>query len=143
MRSLRASVVMVAGCALLVGTAGATGISSGIPYEISITVGGNTIGLGDLDYTYTPVYSDGQVVHGSYQLGADEVTPNGTLTDWVSSFDIDPQVTNNFTVTNTTLLPQVFTVTVTSPIAPVLPSSLMRGSIGLTITDQGPLDGGG
>jgi PEP-CTERM motif len=142
MRAVRALLV-VAAVALLAGSASATGISSGIPYNLSITVGGNTIGLGDLDYTYTPTYSDGQVVHGIYQLGADEVTPNGSLTDWVSTFDIDPQVTNNFTVVNTTLVAQVFTVSVTSPIAPVLPTSLMRGSIGVTITDEGPLDGNG
>jgi hypothetical protein len=141
MRSLRAFVVLVAGVALLAGSAGATGVSSGIPYNLSVSVGGNTYGLPDLDYTYTPTYVSGDLVHGAYQLNTDEVTPYGTITDWGSAFDIDPQVTNNFTVVNTTLVAQVFTVSVTSPIAPVLPTSLMRGSIGVTITDEGPLDG--
>lgn len=140
MRALRVLVVSTVGLWLFAGTAGATGISSGIPYELQVTIGGNVVGLGDLVYTFRPA-GDGS--GGTYQLTADEVTPFGTVTDWGSTYDIDPQVTNNFTVVNTTLLTQVFTVSVTSPIAPVLPTSLMRGSIGITLTDEGPLDGFG
>jgi hypothetical protein len=137
---MRALFAAAAGALLLAGSADATGISSGVPYTLSVTVGGNTYDLSDLDYTYTPYYSGTDLTGGSYDLDTPAVTPDGTITDWGSIFDIDPQVTNNFTVVNTTLVSQVFTVTVTSPIAPVLPTSLMRGSIGITITDEGPLD---
>jgi PEP-CTERM motif len=138
--SVRALLAAAAGLGLLAGAAGATGISSGIPYELQVWVGGNYYDLDDIAHSYTPYYSGGNLVGGSYQLTSDAVTPYGTITDWVSVFDVDPQVTNNFTVVNTTLVSQVFTVTVTSPIAPVLPTSLMRGSIGITLTDEGPLD---
>jgi hypothetical protein len=125
---------------MLAGTAGATGTSSGVPYELQVWIGGNYYDLGDVPHTFTPyVGGDG----GTYQMTTDAVTPYGTITDWTSTYDIDPQVTNNFTVVNTTLVAQVFTVTVTSPIAPVLPTSLMRGSIGISLTDEGPLDGFG
>jgi hypothetical protein len=146
---MRALWVGAAGLALLAAPAGAIGTSSGYPYTLLIAVSAAgeeqgppiaTIGLGDLSYTWTPA-GDGS--GGSYELSAPEVTPYGTLSDWDSSYDIDPQVTNNFTVVNTTAGSLVYTVTVTSPIAPVLPSSLMRGSIGITLTDEGPLDGNG
>jgi hypothetical protein len=137
MRALRAFLVAASGFCLLAGTAGATGISSGAPYVLQVTIGGNSYGLGDLVYTYTPT-GDGS--GGTYQLTGSAVTPYGTVTGWDSTYDIDPQVSNNFTVVNTTALPQIFTVSVTSPIAPVLPTSLMRGSIGITLTDEGPLD---
>jgi hypothetical protein len=142
MRSIRASFV-VAAALLLAGSAGAAGTSSGIPYELQVWVGGNYYDLDDVPHTYVPNYYGGDLVGGTYQLTTDTVTPYGTITDWGSVFAVDPQVTNNFTVVNTTLVSQVFTVSVTSPIAPVLPTSLMRGSIGITITDEGPLDGGG
>jgi hypothetical protein len=142
MRSVRASLV-VAAALLLAGSASATGVPSGTPYEVLVTVGGNTYDLDDMPHSYAGHYYGGYLVGGNYELTSDVVTPNGTITDWSSVFATDPQVTNNFTVTNTTLVAQVFTVSVTSPIAPVLPTSLMRGSIGVTITDQGPLDGNG
>ncbi len=97
-----------------------------------------SLGLGDLTYTWTP---KGDGSGGTYVLTEDEVTEYGTITDWISSYDIDPQVTNNFTVVNNSGVAQVYTVT--SPIAPVLPTSLMRGSLSIALTDEGPLDGFG
>jgi hypothetical protein len=53
MRSLRAFLIAASGFCLLAGTAGATGISSGAPYVLQVTIGGNSYGLGDLVYTPT------------------------------------------------------------------------------------------
>jgi hypothetical protein len=139
MRSLRVLFVSAAVClSLVAGTAGATGTSSGYPYELQVWIGGNYYDLDDVPHTFTPTATG-----GTYLMMSDVGTPYGTITSWNSTYDIDPQVTNNFTVVNTTLVAQVFTVSVTSPIAPVLPTSLMRGSIGITLTDEGPLDGNG
>lgn len=137
MRFLRTSVVALALC-LIAGTAGATGYSSGIPYDLSVTIGGNTVHLEDLAHSTTP---DADGTGSLYVMTAPEVTPFGTVTSWSSYYNVDPQVSNNFVVVNTSLVAQVFTVSVTSPIAPVLPTSLMRGSIGVTLTDEGPLVG--
>jgi hypothetical protein len=120
----------------LAGSAGAYGTSSGAPYDLEISVGGNPYSLGDLTTTYV---GDGN--SGTYTLSAPKVTPNGTISAWSSYYNVDPQVSNNFTVVNTTGVAQIFTVSVTSPIAPVAPTSLMRGSIGITLTDEGPLVG--
>ncbi len=136
MRSIRLLLVSTFALALGAGSASAAGISSGYDYILSIGIGGNTYTLDDLDTTF--VQSPG--VGGTYTLNSPAVTPNGTVTSWSSTYEIDPQVTNNFTVVNTTLVAQIFTVSVTSPIAPVGPTSLMRGSIGITLTDEGPLD---
>ena len=142
MRSLRILFRSLLALCLLAGTAAATGISSGAPYVLLVTVGDPLTpaleaGLADLPHTWTP---NGGGTGGTYLLTGDAVTPYGTITGWSSTYDIDPQVSNNFTVVNTTLVTQVFTVSVTSPIAAVLPTSLMRGSIGITLTDEGPLD---
>ena len=139
MRSLRVLFVSAAVClSLIAGTAGATGTSSGYPYELQVWIGGNYYDLDDVPHTFTPTATG-----GTYLMTSEVGTPYGMITSWNSTYDIDPQVTNNFTVVNTTLVAQVFTVSVTSPIAPVLPTSLMRGSIGITLTDEGPLDGNG
>jgi hypothetical protein len=140
---MRALWVGAAGLALLAAPAGAIGVPSGVPYELLVTVGGNNYDLDDVPHSYVSHYYGGLLVGGNYELTSEVVTPYGTITDWSSYFATDPQVSNNFTVVNNTLVSQVFTVSVTSPIAPVLPTSLMRGSIGITITDEGPLDGGG
>ena len=138
MRSIGLLAVCAAVVALGAAPALAGGISSGHPYQLTVDIGGNVYHLYDLDTTYTPT-GDGSS-GGTYVLNGDAVTPYGTVTDWDSTYDIDPQVSNNFTVVNTTAFAQIFSVSVTSPIAPVLPTSLMRGSIGITLTDQGPLD---
>ena len=136
MRSFRLLLALTLGTTLAAGTALADGISSGVPYALSVTVGTNTFQLADLDVTYVPT-GDGS--GGTWSLNAPAVTEFGIISDWDSTYNIDPQVSNNFTVVNNTLASQIFSVTVISPIAPVLPTSLMRGSIGITLTDTGPL----
>jgi hypothetical protein len=137
MRSIRVLVASAAALLLGAGPALAGGISSGVDYVLSVGIGGNTYTLDDLDTSYLSLPGIG----GTWTLDAPAVTPYGTVDSWSSHYEYDPQVSNNFSVTNTTLVAQIFTVSVTSPIAPVLPTSLMRGSIGITLTDQGPLVG--
>lgn len=58
------------------------------------------------------------------------------LDSWDMSFDPDPVVTGITSVTNVGVAPQQFTLTFTLPVAPVLPSSLMGGSIQGGVTDN-------
>jgi hypothetical protein len=147
MRSIRLFAIFALALGVAAGTANATGTSSGVPYSMSLSVGSNTLHLYNLDTTYTPT-GDGST-GGTYDLNAPlvltnpDTSPLATVSDWSSGYNTDPQVTNNFTVVNNSLVAQIFTVSVTSPIVPTGPTSLMRGSIGITLTDQGPLDGFG
>jgi hypothetical protein len=144
MRSFRLLIVSAMALGLLAGTANAGGISSGVPYSMTIGVGGNTLALGDLSTTYVHS-SDGTggtyTLNGPITLTNPDTSPLATVQTWDSTYAYDPQVTNNFTVVNNSLVAQIFTVSVTSPIAAVSPTSLMRGSIGITLTDEGPLNG--
>lgn len=63
-----------------------------------------------------------------------------TVSDWSMTLDSDPFVTNNFTITNNTTSTQTYTMTATVGVSPAIASGLMRGSVGLTLTDN---DGNG
>jgi len=64
-------------------------------------------------------------------------TQNGLqLTDWSITVDSDPLVTNNFAITNTSSSTQTFTIGTTISVLPAIPNGLMRGSIGLSVTDN-------
>jgi len=64
-------------------------------------------------------------------------TGNGLqLTDWSVTVDSDPLVTNNFAITNTSGSTQTFTIGTTIGVSPAIPNGLMRGSIGLSVTDN-------
>ena len=89
MRSLRVLLVSAFVLALGAGVASAGGISSGAPYELSVSIGGNAYTLSDLDTTY--VHKD--EIGGTYTLNAPAVTPFGTVTNWGSTYEFDPQVT--------------------------------------------------
>jgi len=49
--------------------------------------------------------------------------------------DLDPFVSGNWAITNTSLVTQFFTLIVDLPVAPVLPTSLMYGSSSITVSD--------
>jgi hypothetical protein len=51
------------------------------------------------------------------------------------SFDVDPGVSGNWAVTNNSLVAQIFTLSVTVPVLPVAPSSLMFGSSTISVSD--------
>jgi hypothetical protein len=97
---------------------------------LQIDLGGESVGLGDLTTSYTPT-----TYGGVYTLTAPYAGTNGTISQWSSAYDTDPFVTQNFTVTNPTGVTQTYVFTVTSPIVPQLPTTLMSGSVGLTITN--------
>jgi len=59
-----------------------------------------------------------------------------TVSNWSMTLDSDPFVTNNFTITNTTTSTQTYTMTATVGVSPAIASGLMRGSVGLTLTDN-------
>ena len=62
---------------------------------------------------------------------------------WTGSADVDPIINSNFSITNTTVSTQTFTVTVLSPVVPPIPGgTLMGGSVSGSVTD-GTLNGVG
>jgi hypothetical protein len=101
--------------------------------------GGDLVnGTGALPHSYTPS-ADGY--GGTYVMTGGPLTdPEGLyrIDSWSSQFDTDPFVTNNLTVTNISAVTQIFSVTVLSPIVPQLPSTLMDGSVGITVTSAPP-----
>jgi hypothetical protein len=58
-----------------------------------------------------------------------------TLNDWDSQFNNDPFVTNNFNVTNNSLVTLIFDVIVTQPVVVTGPQTAMSGSVGITLTN--------
>lgn len=56
---------------------------------------------------------------------------------WNCTFDPDPFVTANIVVTNNDVVAQNFSLLMTLPIAPVVPSPIIDGSISGTLTDLG------
>jgi hypothetical protein len=139
MRSLRTLLGGLAVVAMAV--LGSSAWGNPIPgYEMSIWAGGDQIYLSELTegehYSYTPT-ADGY--GGTYLLLAPVVDTEGLykITSWNSAFDVDPFVTNNVSVTNTSGSPQNFVFTVTSPVIPALGATTMNGSIGITITNTG------
>jgi hypothetical protein len=58
------------------------------------------------------------------------------LDGWSLSMDSDPFVTNNFTITNTSVSTQTYTLGTTIGISPAIPNGAMQGSIGFTLTDN-------
>lgn len=50
-------------------------------------------------------------------------------------YDVDPGVSGNWAITNNSLVTQIFTVSVSAPVLPVAPSSLMFGSTSISIAD--------
>lgn len=65
-----------------------------------------------------------------------EATRGLNMDGWSLSMDSDPFVTNNFTITNTSGSTQTYSFTTMVGVVPAIPNSLMRGSVGLTLTDN-------
>ncbi len=60
----------------------------------------------------------------------------GYLVEWDGvSFDLDPGVSGNWSVTNTSLVTQTMVLAVVVPVLPVGPSSLMFGSTTVSVSD--------
>jgi hypothetical protein len=73
------------------------------------------------------------VADGSYDYG-----PGSYEVTWQQvSFDVDPRVAGVWAVTNNSGLTQNFTLSVSVPVLPVLPSSLMFGSSTISVGDAG------
>jgi hypothetical protein len=72
---------------------------------------------------------------------ADDYAAEGTaqepefILDWDISGKYDPTVNGAFSVTNLLAVPQTFTLTVTVPVPPIGPTSLIGGSVGGSFTD--------
>lgn len=99
-------------------------------YLMTFSVDGLGV-LGTVNGAHDDDYGD----TGYYHL--DDVTLGGVafIDYWNSSYDIDPFVTNNFSITNISAFPQTYDILVTSPILPTGPLTDMTGSVGLTITN--------
>jgi hypothetical protein len=102
-----------------------------LPYHMWVNLGGNYADDTTLPLTFTP-----DTYGGTWVLNGPVVDPKGTVLSWNSVYDTDPFVTNNVSLINTTGVTQTYIVGVTSPIVPQLPSTLMSGSIGITITND-------
>ena len=101
-------------------------------YSMWVNLGGEYFSGADLapDLTFVA-----DAYGGTWTLNGPVAATNGTVSSWSSVYDFDPFVTNNVSIVNTTGVVQTYIVGVTSPIAPQLPSTLMNGSIGITITN--------
>jgi len=98
------------------------------------------------DLTTTTVNDAGEAVAGSDGTFASGEVTGTSLTglwdaQWDWTFNPDPFVTNNFTLTNLSGSTQTFTITSIANILPIGPASLTSGSIDGSITDI-PLYGG-
>lgn len=67
---------------------------------------------------------------GDYQI------EDGVVVDWTLSMDSNPFVNNNFTIINLTGSTQIYSLTTTLGIMPVIPNGLMRGAINVSFLDN-------
>ena len=110
-------------------------------YDMQIAVQGQNVGLGDLvtakDVGWTPATNGGTyTLKAPVSVGLDSNNqPVFSIDSWTSQVDVDPFVTNNLNVTNTSGLTQTFVITVTLPIVPQTPATAMSGSVGITLTN--------
>lgn len=129
MAFLRSRFGLAVALLLLAGPAAADTLPAN--YNMWVNLGGTYYSPNDLPLTYAP-----SSVGGSWTLNGPVAAANGTVDSWSSVFDMDPFVTNNVSIINTTGLVQTYIVGVTSPLVPQTPSTLMNGSIGITITNN-------
>ena len=129
MRSLRAFVVLVAGVALLAGTAGAAPVS---PVHLDVFVGGVHSGYYDETLLGCGAGSGDTFVCSGTNL----VVGSLTLNNWNMTFDVDPVVSGITAVTNNALVDQHFTLLFTLPTGAIGPSTLSGGSIQGGVTDN-------
>lgn len=132
-----------AGLALLVGATPAAAL------EIPLGSIGFELYVADSpDPSPDPVWSDAYVGTPSSDENKDALTwGDGSwsnadvLLEWSGvEGDLDPFVSGNWAITNTSGVTQFFTLIVDLPVAPVLPTSLMYGSSSITVSDA---DGSG
>lgn len=67
---------------------------------------------------------------GDYQI------EDGVVVDWTLSMDSNPFVNNNFMIINLTGSTQIYSLTTTLGIMPVIPNGLMRGAINVSFLDN-------
>jgi hypothetical protein len=117
------------GVLLAAAAAGAAPVS---PVEMEVAIDGYYSGSYDeTQLGCAPGAGDTFVCQGSnFTVG------NLRLDSWNMSFDVDPIVSGITSVTNVGVTTQQFTLTFTLPVVPVLPSSLMGGSIQGGVTDN-------
>lgn len=128
MRTLvRRSLLVLAGLLLAVSPAAATPIGSVGMYVASMngsmTYWGDSVaGVAASETQYA--VADGSHAESTYLVEWDGV-----------SFDVDPGVSGNWSVTNTSGTTQIMVLSVIVPVLPVAPSSLMFGSTSVTVSD--------
>jgi hypothetical protein len=122
----RSSLIVVGLLAVCANAAGATPIPG---VQVSLQVNSNT------PWVASPV-GETTADENQFTFEGTEVKTGWTL-GWNMLVDVDPFVNGTFSITNNTLATQTYTFIVTLPITPaVTPSSLVGGSIGVTITDS-------
>jgi hypothetical protein len=92
-------------------------------------------GLGGLPVVAT---FDPYTYHYGYELTAPVVDPGGdwAITDWSSTYEDDPFVTNNVSITNTSGVAQSYIVGVAIPITAFNYDQIVFSSVGITTTDS-------
>lgn len=130
MAFLRARFVTVAAVVAVL-SAGAARADSLPSYWMWVNLGGEVFNANTLPLDFVAAPNG-----GTWTLDGAAVGTNGSVLSWSSEYDVDPFVTNNVSVINTTGVVQTYVVGVTSPIVPQLPLTNMNGSIGITITND-------
>jgi hypothetical protein len=129
----RLTFLLVPALAWLASAAGAVTLPAGA--EVTWSVDGNaapwTAGVTNTCGAAPGGTEDDTNCVGNYSWG-------GATLGWDLTYDPDPFVTSNFSVTNNTLATQTYVITVTLPIFPALtPSSLLGGSVQGGVTSDG------
>ncbi len=134
MTRTKQSTLLLSAAAALVSLSASTAVGGiGLPSGFEITAG-----PGDGNWAASNNPDDFEVTNTD--LGA-QVTGFSETDSWTAEwnsivYSTNPSVTTSFSFTNTTLVDQEFTVTVTSPIAPIGGNTIMQGTIGGSLVDN-------
>lgn len=118
---------------------GGSALPVGYDLQISVeTVGGQDLGSSDLDdlVGLGLIGQSGDTEAGSAWLTGPATGTGWSVDSWQSAVDVDPFITNNFTVTNNTGAAAVFTITVSTLIPAFNANEIIQSSIQLSVLDN-------
>jgi len=137
MKAQGTSARIVFATAILFGTCACMLLASSNSYGALITIGYYS---SQYQYTLLPdINSDDYKTDvnpdGSYHWEGSYDVPGYLSMNWKLDFDGDPTVSGFVGLTNNSAFTNTFTVIVSQPISPALPTSVMNGSTAWTVTD--------
>src|SRR5262245_26385804 len=104
-------------------------------YQFQVQVGGEVVQDGLYGLPITRTYDPASHTWG-YILSGPLALDGATINTWSSVYDVDPFVTNNINLTNTSGVSQTYIITAALPVPAFAYDRAVFSSVGITATDS-------